>query len=74
MKEYKSSQIFVPGGMPLHTYVARSERNLENKLRSATDNLCELVTITGATKSLYRTKFCKASKYKNATLSNFRLG
>lgn len=51
MKQYKSSQIFVPGGMPLHTYVARSERNLENKLRSATDNLCKLVTITGATKS-----------------------
>ena len=45
MKEYKSSQIFVPGGMPLHTYVARSEGNLENKLRSATDNLCKLVQV-----------------------------
>ncbi|MBN3899431.1 MAG: ATP-binding protein [Nostoc sp. NOS(2021)] len=51
LKQYKSSHIFVPGGMPQHTYVARSERNLENKLRSATDNLCKLVTITGATKS-----------------------
>lgn len=26
------------------------------------------------TLSLYRTQFCKASKYKNATLSNFRVG
>ena len=51
LKQYKSSHVFVPGGMPQHTYVARSERNLENKLRSATDNLCKLVTITGATKS-----------------------
>ena len=51
MQQYKSSQVFVPGGMPQHTYVARSERNLENKLRSAADNLCKLVTITGATKS-----------------------
>lgn len=37
--------------MPKYTYVARSERNLEDKLRSAADNLCKLVTITGATKS-----------------------
>ena len=51
MKKYKTSQVFVPGGMPKYTYVARSERNLEDKLRSAADNLCKLVTITGATKS-----------------------
>jgi hypothetical protein len=51
VKKYKTSKVFVPGGMPQHTYVARSERNLENSLRLAADNLCKLVTVTGATKS-----------------------
>ena len=51
MKKYKTSKVFVPGGMPQHTYVARSERNLENRLRLVADNLCKLVTVTGATKS-----------------------
>lgn len=47
----KSSKVFVPGGMPYHTYVARTEKNLEGRLRAADDNLCKLVTVTGATKS-----------------------
>lgn len=51
MKRYKATQVFVPGGMPQHTYVDRAERDLENKLESVTDNLCKLVTLTGATKS-----------------------
>lgn len=37
--------------MPVVTYVPRSERELEARLRSVTDNLCKLVTLTGATKS-----------------------
>lgn len=41
----------MPGGMPLHTYVSRSERRLEEGLREAEDNLCKLVTLTGSTKS-----------------------
>lgn len=45
------AKVFVPGGMPIITYVPRTERDLENKLNSATDNLCKLVTLTGATKS-----------------------
>lgn len=37
--------------MPTLTYVPRSERNLEEQLRAANDNLCKLVTVTGSTKS-----------------------
>ena len=37
--------------MPQHTYVNRTERDLERRLKSAKDNLCKLVTLTGATKS-----------------------
>lgn len=51
MKALKASRVFVPGGMPLHTYVARTERNLEERLRATEDNLCKLVTVTGPTKS-----------------------
>lgn len=51
MKKYRASQVFVPGGMPKYTYVAREERKLETRIRAAADNLCKLVTVTGATKS-----------------------
>lgn len=37
--------------MPSLTYVARAERDLERRLAAARDNLCKLVTLTGATKS-----------------------
>jgi hypothetical protein len=37
--------------MPQHTYINRAERDLEPRLASARDNLCKLVTLTGATKS-----------------------
>lgn len=37
--------------MPTLTYVSRSERNLEEQLQAANDNLCKLVTVTGSTKS-----------------------
>lgn len=45
------SKVFVPGGMPVITYIPRAERELEGKLRSVEDNLCKLVTLTGSTKS-----------------------
>jgi len=45
------SKVFVPGGMPVITYVPRAERELEERLRSVQDNLCKLVTLTGSTKS-----------------------
>jgi hypothetical protein len=51
MEIYRTNQVFVPGGMPTLTYVPRSDRNLEEHLRAANDNLCKLVTVTGSTKS-----------------------
>lgn len=51
MKTFRASKVFVPGGMPQHTYVNRAERDLEPRLAGARDNLCKLVTLTGATKS-----------------------
>jgi len=51
MQPYRTSTVFIPGGMPKVTYVSRTERNLEGRLRAARDNLCKLVTVTGATKS-----------------------
>lgn len=51
MAQYKATQVFVPGGMPKHTYIQRAERELEENLRTVDDNLCKLVTLTGATKS-----------------------
>ncbi len=51
MIKYRTSEVFVPGGMPRLTYVSRTGRNLEDRLRAANDNLCKLVTVTGATKS-----------------------
>lgn len=50
-RTYRVSQVFVPGGMPDHTYIARSERKLENQLAEVRDNLCKLVIVTGTTKS-----------------------
>lgn len=43
--------IFVPGGLPKHTYNPRAELQLEDKLSEVKDNLCKLVTVTGQTKS-----------------------
>lgn len=48
---YRTSDVFVAGGMPRLTYIPRAPRNLEERLRSAKDNLCKLVTVTGSTKS-----------------------
>lgn len=50
-RSLRTNQVFVPGGLPEYTYVARSERQLEESLRSASDHLCKLVTVTGNTKS-----------------------
>lgn len=51
MLKLRTNAVFVPGGMPQHTYVARTERELERKLRGVADNLCKLATLTGSTKS-----------------------
>lgn len=51
MKKFRSNQIFVPGGMPQHTYVSRTQRKLEQQLGGVADNLCKLAALTGSTKS-----------------------
>jgi len=51
MSGYKYTDVFVPGGFPLHTYNPREELNLEQIVRQITDNLCKLATVTGPTKS-----------------------
>ena len=51
LKKYKASHVFVPGGLPSHTYIERAESAIKDRLESANDNLCKLVTLTGQTKS-----------------------
>jgi len=51
MKIYRVNQVFVPGGMPEHTFIERVEKSIKSRLESAQDNLCKLVTLTGQTKS-----------------------
>lgn len=51
MTSYTVSQVFVPGGMPVLTYVRRTEKRLEESVVAAKENLCKLVTVTGMTKS-----------------------
>jgi hypothetical protein len=50
MQVVRMRKVFVPGGQPEHTYVSRTQLQLEPKLRAASDNLCKLVTVTGPTK------------------------
>ncbi len=51
MDTLRTRNVFVPGGQPDYTYVDRNDHRLEDEIRSATDNLCKLVTVTGPTKS-----------------------
>lgn len=50
MDKIRMRKVFVPGGQPEYTYVARTDLHLEPKIRAASDNLCKLVTVTGPTK------------------------
>jgi hypothetical protein len=47
----KVSDVFVPGGLPKYTYFPRTEIGLEGQVAVARDNLCKILTVTGATKS-----------------------
>lgn len=51
MKNFKYSDVFVPGGFPRHTYNPRESLALEGQLSEVRENLCKLVTVTGHTKS-----------------------
>jgi hypothetical protein len=50
-KDLKYTEIFVPGGFPLHTYNPRAALQLEKRLGQTRENLCKLAAITGHTKS-----------------------
>lgn len=47
---FRTNSVFVPGGLPELTYVRR-EHSLEGRVSAVTDNLCQLVAVTGPTKS-----------------------
>ena len=51
MEIFRVNRVFVPGGMPEHTFIERAEKSIKKRLESAQDNLCKLVTLTGQTKS-----------------------
>src|SRR5438876_5905949 len=51
MAKLRMRNVFVPGGQPVVTYVRRTKTDVERVLRTASDNLCKLVTLTGPTKS-----------------------
>jgi len=51
MEKYETLKVFVPGGMPEHTYIERTEGTIRKQLEVAKDNLCKLVILTGQTKS-----------------------
>ncbi|MFZ5940546.1 MAG: hypothetical protein ACOYXB_08225 [Bacteroidota bacterium] len=51
MEIYRTSKVFVPGGLPVLTYNPRQELKLEDSVRRANDNLCKLMVVTGSTKS-----------------------
>lgn len=44
-------EVFIPGGFPTITYISRTEKQLEERVSAAKDNLSKLVVVTGATKS-----------------------
>jgi hypothetical protein len=48
---FQYTEIFVPGGLPKHTYNPRTSLGLEAQVQEAKENLCKLVTVTGHTKS-----------------------
>lgn len=45
------TRVFIPGGFPTITYIARKEKQLEERVLAAQDFLSKLVVVTGATKS-----------------------
>lgn len=50
-KKLKMTKVFTPGGFPTVTYIARKEKQLEERVSAAQDFLAKLVVVTGATKS-----------------------
>lgn len=50
-KELRYSDIFIAGGFPIHTYNPRLSFKLEERISQVLHNLCQLVIVTGSTKS-----------------------
>lgn len=50
-KQLRMTRVFTPGGFPTITYIARKEKQLEERVLAAQDFLAKLVVVTGATKS-----------------------
>lgn len=50
-KQMRMTRVFTPGGFPTVTYIARREKQLEERVSAAKDFLAKLVVVTGATKS-----------------------
>lgn len=50
-KQLRMTKVFIPGGFPTVTYIARKEKQLEERVLAAQDSLAKLVIVTGATKS-----------------------
>ncbi|MDA3949997.1 MAG: hypothetical protein PF508_12365 [Spirochaeta sp.] len=51
MQTLNAGDVFVPGGMPEHTYNPREKHGLEKKLRDAKKTARKIVSVTGMTKS-----------------------
>lgn len=47
----RMTKVFIPGGFPTVTYIARKEKQLEARVSAAQDSLAKLIVVTGATKS-----------------------
>lgn len=50
-KKIRMTKVFIPGGFPTITYIARKEKQLEERVSAAQDYLAKLVVVTGMTKS-----------------------
>lgn len=50
-KQLRMTKVFIPGGFPTVTYIARKEKQLEERVLAVRDSLAKLVVVTGATKS-----------------------
>jgi len=51
MAQLRATDVFTPGAFPLHTYVERSDRNYEDRLRDALEIRGQVVSISGPSKS-----------------------
>ena len=47
----KPTDVFTPSDYPVHTYVTRSEEDLEERLRQALGTPGEVVSVSGPSKS-----------------------